>query len=188
MRYFIQLSYKGTAFHGWQIQPNALSVQEVLNNALTTILNTKIDTTGAGRTDSGVHAKQMFAHFDYENLENPSSYISKLNSYLPKDIAVQNLYVVHPDAHARFDATQRTYQYFINNQKNPFLQDSSWFYAQSLDVNAMNSAAALLLEHTNFQCFSKVNTEVATFDCRVYEAFWKTNSNQLQFTISADRF
>lgn len=189
MRFFIQLSYNGTNYHGWQIQPNATSVQETLTKALSVVLNKKdIEIMGAGRTDSGVHASQMFAHFDFENEIDSQTILHKLNSFLPKDIAVSNIILVDENAHARFDATQRTYEYKINSSKNVFLDELSWYYNKELNVNAMNESAELLLKFIDFQCFSKVHTDVNTFNCNITEAFWKTENDQLIFTISADRF
>lgn len=143
---------------------------------------------GAGRTDTGVHAKEMFAHFDFEPAFDIPNLIHKLNSYLPKDIVVYDIIPVHNEAHTRFDATKRTYEYHINTFKDPFLQEQSWYFHQKLDVDLMNEAAKLLLHHTNFQCFSKVNTDVNTFDCTIFEAYWKKENNSLIFTISANRF
>ena len=188
MRYFIQFSYNGTHYHGWQYQPNAISVQETLTKAMRIVMNTEIEIVGAGRTDTGVHAEEMFAHFDSETIADIPVLVHKLNSFLPKDIAVQNIIAVHPEAHARFDAVKRTYEYHINTQKNVFLEALSWYYHQDLDVVLMNQAAEILLQHTDFQCFSKVNTDVNTFNCKITEAYWKKENNQLVFTISADRF
>lgn len=189
MRFFIQFSYNGTKYHGWQIQPNATSVQETLTKALAVVLNKKdISIMGAGRTDTGVHASQMFAHFDYENPIDSKTIVHKLNSYLPKDIAVSDIILVDENAHARFDATQRTYEYKINSSKNVFLDELSWYFNKDLDIEAMNEAANLLLEFSDFQCFSKVHTDVNTFNCTINQAFWKQEKNQLIFTISADRF
>ena len=189
MRFFIQLSYNGTNYHGWQIQPNATSVQETLTKALSVVLNKKdIEIMGAGRTDSGVHASQMFAHFDFENEIDSHTIVHKLNSFLPKDIAVSDIILVDENAHARFDAIQRTYEYKINSSKNVFLDELSWYYNKELNVNAMNESAELLLKFIDFQCFSKVHTDVTTFNCSITEAFWKTENDQLIFTISADRF
>lgn len=188
MRYFIKFSYKGTNYHGWQYQPNASSVQETLTKALSVVLNSEIEIMGAGRTDTGVHAKEMFGHFDFEEDFEIQTLIHKLNSFLPKDIAIFDIIPVHEDAHARFDATKRTYEYHINAIKNVFLEELSWYYHQKLDINLMNEAAKMLLQHTDFQCFSKVNTDVNTFNCKITEAFWKEEDNRLVFTISADRF
>jgi tRNA pseudouridine38-40 synthase len=188
LKYFIKLAYKGTNYHGWQSQPNASSVQETLGKAVSVILNTEISLMGAGRTDTGVHAKEMFAHFDFENPFDIQSIIHKLNSYLPKDIVVYDIIPVHNEAHARFDAKKRTYEYHINTFKDAFLQDGSWYYHQELDLELMNEASKLLFNHTDFQCFSKVNTDVNTFDCTIFEAYWQQENNNLVFTISANRF
>lgn len=188
MRYFIQLAYNGTAYHGWQYQPNACSVQETLNKALSVLLNTTINIMGAGRTDTGVHASQMFAHFDSEKKLETATLVHKLNSYLPNDIAIFDIISVSDEAHSRFDATKRTYEYHINTIKNPFLDGLSWYYHQDLDVALMNEAAKLLLNHTDFQCFSKVNTDVNTFDCTIFDAVWRKEKDRLIFTISANRF
>ena len=188
MRYFIKLAYNGTNYHGWQVQPNASSVQETLNKALSVILNEEINIMGAGRTDTGVHAKEMFAHFDYTPTFEIDSVLHKLNSYLPKDIVIYDIIPVHEDAHARFDAKKRTYNYYITSVKDVFSQEESWYYHQNLDVELMNQAAKILLNHTDFQCFSKVNTDVNTFNCIISEAYWTQVNNQLIFTISADRF
>ena len=188
MRFFIKFSYKGTNYHGWQIQPNAIAVQEVLNNALSTILNQKIDCMGAGRTDTGVHAREMFAHFDTNSEFELKTTIHKLNSFLPNDITVFDIIKVHNDAHARFDAKKRTYEYHIHNFKDSFLEDLSWYYHQKLDLDLMNEASKILLNHTDFQAFSKVNTDVNSFDCKIFQADWIQINNQLIFTITADRF
>jgi tRNA pseudouridine38-40 synthase len=188
LRYFIQFAYNGAHYHGWQYQPNAASVQETLNKSLSVLLNTPINLMGAGRTDTGVHAKEMYAHFDYDSPIEAPNLIHKLNSYLPKDIAIYDIILVKDEAHCRFDATKRTYEYHINIVKDPFLEELSWYFHQYLDVPLMNEAAKILLNHTNFQCFSKVNTDVNTFDCSIFEAYWKTENNKLIFTISANRF
>ena len=188
MRYFIKLAYNGTQYHGWQYQPNASSVQETMNKAVSTLLNTEINLMGAGRTDTGVHAKEMYAHFDFDNVFEVANLVHKLNSFLPKDITVYDIIPVLNEAHTRFDALKRTYEYHINTFKDPFLQEQSWYFHQSLDVNLMNEAAQLLFNHTDFQCFSKVNTDVNTFDCTIFEAFWKQENDKLIFTISANRF
>ena len=188
MRYFIKLAYNGTNYHGWQCQPNAASVQETVNKAVSVILNSEITIMGAGRTDTGVHAKEMFAHFDFETTIDTSSLVHKLNSYLPKDISVYDIFLVQPDNHARFDAKKRTYEYHINSFKDAFLQDESWYFHQELDINLMNKAAELLFNYKDFQCFSKVNTDVNTFDCTIFEAHWTEKKGKLIFTISANRF
>lgn len=188
MRYFIKFTYNGTQYHGWQSQPNAVSVQETLSKAMSTVLNKTVELMGAGRTDTGVHAKVMYAHFDLEKSFETESIIHKLNSFLPKDIAVFDIIAVHENAHARFDAKKRTYEYHINTFKDVFQNELSWYYHQTLDLDLMNEAAKTLLNHTNFECFSKVHTDVNTFDCKIVEAHWQQNHNNLIFTISADRF
>lgn len=188
MRYFLEFAYKGTHYHGWQYQPNAISVQETLNKALTTLFKKEIDLVGAGRTDTGVHAKQMFAHFDLEESIDIPFYIHKLNSFLPKDIAIVNIYLVHDDAHARFDAIKRTYEYHIHTKKDAFESDDSWYYQNELNIDKMNEACKILFNHSDFECFSKVNTDVNTFKCTIYEANWTQENSRLVFTISADRF
>jgi tRNA pseudouridine38-40 synthase len=197
LRYFIKLAYNGTHYHGWQYQPNASSVQETLNKAFSVLLNSRsidseqakqINLMGAGRTDTGVHAKEMYAHFDFEPSFDIPNLVHKLNSYLPKDIVIYDIIPVSDEAHSRFDALKRTYEYHIHTFKDPFLEDLSWYFHQELDVDLMNEAADLLFNYTDFQCFSKVNTDVNTFDCTIFEANWKQENNTLIFTISANRF
>lgn len=188
MRYFIELSYNGKNYHGWQIQPDVISVQEKLNDAISTIFQEKIQVVGAGRTDTGVHASQMFAHFDIEKVLK-GDVIFKLNSILPNDISVSKVFLVAAEKHVRFDAISRSYEYKICLDRNPFLLDFSWqIHSQKPDVFLMNEAAKLLLEYTDFQTFSKVKTDVYTFNCDVTEAFWVANGNELTFHISANRF
>lgn len=189
-RYFIQLRYQGTHYHGWQIQPNAITVQEVLTKAFSTILREKIEITGAGRTDTGVHASYFMAHFNsiLANLDVDDQLVYKLNGILPKDIAVCKLFRVNAEAHARFDATSRTYHYFIHLQKDPFLLESSWYYPFSVDLDLMNKAATLLLNYKDFTSFSKLHTDVKTNNCAISEAFWTQDDYKLKFTITADRF
>ncbi|MBU3010770.1 tRNA pseudouridine(38-40) synthase TruA [Polaribacter vadi] len=188
MRYFIELSYNGKKYHGWQIQPDVVSVQEKLNYALSTIFQEKIEVVGAGRTDTGVHATQMFAHFNIDK-DLKDRIVFKLNSILPNDISVQQVFLVDDEKHARFDASSRSYEYKIWLGRNPFLLDFSWqIHSQKPNVSLMNEAAKLLLEYTNFQTFSKVKTEVYTFNCDVTEAFWLQKGDELTFHISANRF
>ncbi|HEA19301.1 hypothetical protein LCGC14_0721590 [marine sediment metagenome] len=188
MRYFIQFSYLGKQFHGWQKQPNAITVQQVLDEALSTILRHPIETVGAGRTDTGVHAKQMFAHFETDGIDKETNLVYRLNALLPEAIAVQNIYEVSIDAHARFDAIQRTYEYWVLQDKNPFYSDYAHFIKHPLDILAMNEAAALLLNFEDFQCFSKSNTDVKTYRCNISKATWELKDDKLIFTIVADRF
>lgn len=188
MRYFIELSYNGKAYHGWQIQPNAVSVQETIEKALSTLLSTEIPIVGAGRTDAGVHAKQMFAHFDTDKEIDTQQLAYKLNSFLPKDIAIYDIFKVKADAHARFDATARAYIYEISTVKNPFTTDSAYLVQLPLNLEAMNEACEKLLGHKDFQCFSKSNTDVKTYYCTIESATWTQKGTELQFEIKADRF
>ncbi len=188
MRYFLELSYNGTPYHGWQRQPNAISVQEVVEDSLSILLRIKIEIMGAGRTDTGVHAKQIMAHFDYHGELEMDSFKYKLNSILPAEIAIQNLYNVKDDAHARFDALSRSYKYYVTIEKDPFRINKSYYLKKSLDVDLMNEAAKLLLNYTNFKCFSKSKTDVKTYNCTITNAVWEQNGSQLIFSISANRF
>lgn len=189
-RYFIRLSYKGTNYHGWQIQPNAISVQEVLNKALSTILNSDINVVGCGRTDTGVHASDFFAHFDLIEMQIPDceKLCFRLNRFLPNDIAVKDIFKVKEEAHTRFDAIARTYNYFITKDKNPFRLESHWKVPYELDLQKMNEAAKILFEYEDFTSFSKLHTDVKTNNCKIYHAEWKENGDELVFTVKADRF
>lgn len=188
MRYFIELAYNGKNYHGWQVQPHAISVQEVINKAISTILRQEINIVGAGRTDAGVHASQMFAHFDVESpLSDNFTY--KLNAIVPDDVVIFNTTLVHNDAHARFDANSRSYEYKIWLGRNPFLLETSWqLHHQQLNIELMNKAATILYEYEDFECFSKVKTDVNTFNCTVTNAEWVMKGNELTFHISANRF
>ena len=188
MRHFIELSYQGKNYHGWQIQPDVITVQEKLNKAVSKIFQLNIEVVGAGRTDTGVHASQMFAHFDLDK-ELKGDIPHKLNSVLPPDIVVHNVFTVVDEKHARFDAISRSYEYKVWLGRNPFLLDFSWqIHSQNLNIDLMNEAASLLLEYTDFQTFSKVKTDVYTYNCDVTEAIWKQNGKELTFYISANRF
>jgi len=188
LRYFIELSYNGKNYHGWQIQPDANSVQAELIAAIHKILQEKITLVGAGRTDTGVHAKQMFAHFD-STKQLDKNYIYKINSLLPNDIVVSDLVLVHHEKHARFDATTRSYEYKIWLGRNPFLLDLCWqIHHQKINIPLMNQAAKILLDYENFESFSKVQTQVKTFNCTITKAVWIQNENELTFSISANRF
>ncbi|GAB3756222.1 tRNA pseudouridine(38-40) synthase TruA [Spirosoma pomorum] len=188
MRYFLELAYRGTAFHGWQRQPNGISVQEVLETALTTVLREPITIVGSGRTDTGVHAGQQFAHFETER-PLPETLIRSLNGLVSNDIAVYECFHVRADDHARYTATYRYYQYTLIRRKDPFRTDLAYVFTHPLDVKLMNEAASLLLNHTDFESFSKVKTDVRTFNCRIDFAYWEEQSNgSLMFHIKADRF
>ena len=187
-RYFFEVAYNGKKYHGWQIQPSAISVQEVLTHCLQTLLRESIEIVGAGRTDAGVHATKMYAHFDTLQDLSSALWVQKINSFLPEDITVYRIFRVADDAHARFDATSRTYEYHIHTFKNSFLKDLSWYHFRTLDVKKMNEAAKILLEYEDFECFSKTHTDVFTFNCTITEAHWTQNGDRLVFTISANRF
>lgn len=189
MRYFLILSFDGTAYHGWQIQPNAVSVQQQLNGALTTLLRTSIAVTGAGRTDAGVHADTMVAHFDTNREVDAPQLCYKLNRLLPPDIAVQNLRPVRPEAHARFDARSRTYHYRVYTRKSPFRRHYATRITFPLDFELMNQAAERLLSVSDFTSFSKLHTDAKTNICRVTHARWTPIDDDLwQFEITANRF
>lgn len=188
MRYFIKLSYFGKNYHGWQTQPNVTSVQEKLQTSISTILRSQIEIVGAGRTDTGVHATQMYAHFNVESKLN-DNFVYKLNAILPNDIVVYSVFLVANDAHARFDATSRSYKYQIFLGRNPFLLDVSWqIHHKNIDIEAMNKACKILFEYNDFECFSKVKTDVHTFNCTITTAKWVLKDNTLTFYISANRF
>jgi len=188
-RYFLYFSYKGTAYHGWQIQPNGISVQEVLTKAMCIILRKETELTGAGRTDTGVHAKLMVAHFDYEG-DFPSEFdlATKLNSLLPNDIAVHKIVEVKPNAHARFDAMARKYEYHVVLHKSVFRNELSARLRDNLNFEAMNIAASTLKDFSDFTSFSKLHTDVKTNNCSISIAEWKQIEDEWVFTIQADRF
>ena len=190
MRYFIQIKYKGTNYHGWQIQPNANSVQAELDKALSITFNVKIQTMGCGRTDTGVHASMFIAHFDIEkNIEDSPKAIKSLDLLLPKDISVDKIVLVNDDSHARFDASTRTYNYFIHKNKNPFLSEISTRIHHDLNIALMNEAAKILFKYEDFSCFSKSKTQTHTNLCKIYEAHWTSEvANEYRFEIKANRF
>lgn len=185
MRYFIEFAYKGTAYHGSQVQPNGITVQSVLQDAFFTILRTPVALTFAGRTDAGVHAEQMFAHFD---LNDTPPTAERLNRLLPDDIAVRRIFPVADDMHARFSALSRTYEYRIATTKSPFTRDIRTFVPSPLDYEAMNEAARLLLGTHDFASFCKVHTDVKTTVCTITEAYWRQDAEGAVFTVTADRF
>ncbi len=188
-RYFIDLAYEGTRYHGWQIQPNGISVQECLMKALSTFLRREVEVTGAGRTDAGVHAVHMIAHFDSETPIDADKLTDKLNRLLPPDISVYGIRQVHPDAHARFDAVSRTYKYCITTAKYPFDRHLKCRVFGRLDFDAMNEAARTLFEYTDFTSFSKLHTDVKTNNCRIMQAEWiQVSDTDWEFMIQADRF
>lgn len=188
-RYFIYLSYDGTNYHGWQIQPNGISVQEVLMKALSTFLRKPIEVVGAGRTDAGVHARLMVAHFDFDAELDCATVVDKLNRLLPPDVAVHRVRRVKSDAHARFDATYRTYKYYITTCKDPFSRAFSWRIFQTLDFEKMSEAAQTLFDYIDFTSFSKLHTDVKTNNCKMMYARWEQiGEHNWVFTIQADRF
>lgn len=188
MRYFLQLAYRGTNYHGWQRQPNGLSIQEVLETALTTVLRQPIALTGSGRTDAGVHAGEQFAHFETDATLS-DHLIRSLNSLIPSDIAVYDCFPVRADDHARYTATFRYYQYQISRRKDPFRDGLVYVFSLPLRVDLMNEAAERLLHYIDFESFSKVKTDVKTFNCRIDKAYWEQKNNgDLVFYIRADRF
>ena len=187
MRFFIKFSYDGTNYHGWQIQPNANSVQEEINIALSTILNTNIKVVGAGRTDAGVHADQMYAHFDFDAEIRFLELTNRLNSYLSDNIAVNEIFRVCDKANSRFDALSRTYRYKIIKTKSPFHRHA-YLFKKDLNLDMMNSACLFLLGKRDFTSFSKVKTQTYTNDCTVIDAKWEEINNEIVFTIKADRF
>ena len=188
MRFFLEISYLGTAYHGWQKQPNAPAIQEILEDRMGKLLgNGPIDLVGAGRTDAGVHARQLFAHFD-RDAALPSGFVHRLNAFLPADIAVKGVYEVAPNAHARFDATGRTYEYHLVREKDPFREGLAYQFQGELDFGAMNRAAASMLGYGNFKAFSRSKSDVKTYNCDLREARWEEGDGVWVFTISADRF
>ncbi|MBR6130582.1 MAG: tRNA pseudouridine(38-40) synthase TruA [Bacteroidales bacterium] len=192
MRYFLHLAYNGAPFFGWQVQPDHPSVQEVLERSLSLLLHQEhIAVTGCGRTDTGVHAADYYAHFELEetlDAEGLKRLRDQLNSFLPKEIAIFDIFPVKPRAHARFDAVERTYQYFVSIRKNPFTFQQRYFSFRTPDIERMNEAAALLLENEDFTSFSKVHTQVNNFICHVTHAQWVLEGDDLVFTITANRF
>ena len=189
-KYFIELSYDGLNYHGWQRQPKEISIQEVIEECLTKLhSNKKIEIVGCGRTDSGVHANHFILHTYIPEVKNTSEFIFKLNCMLPDTIAISNMYPVKDEVHARFNATYRTYRYFINQQKDPFKRGNSWYLQNKLDIDKMNHAAKLLIGEQDFTSFSKINTDVKTNICKVKTAKWNLLENDsLYFEIIANRF
>lgn len=188
-RYFIKLAYNGSAFHGWQIQENAHSVQAELTHKLSLLLKEKLTIVGCGRTDTGVHAREFFAHFNTEQtLENIKDLVFKLNAFLSEGIVIYDIFLVANDLHTRFSAKKRTYKYYISPLKDPFYKHISYHFYPNLNVEEMNKAASFLFEYLDFTSFSKSHTQTATNNCKIAEANWEMENNMLVFTISADRF
>ncbi len=188
-RYFASLKYKGTAYHGWQRQPNAISVQQVIEEAFSMLMKQPIAVTGAGRTDTGVHADYFVLHFDtQETLSNLRQWVYRFNHILPGDIRVIHIVQVNPDAHARFDASSRTYKYIISREKDPFVKELVYPFSFPLDIEAMKHAASRLFAYNDFTSFSKLHTDVKTNNCKILKSLWAEEKSQLVYTISADRF
>ncbi len=190
MRYFLELAYKGTRYHGWQVQPNAVTIQEILNDALNkAIRNDDIHIVGAGRTDTGVHASYFVAHIDVRNrIDDTLKFVNKLNRILPDDIVVYSAKEIDNDTHSRFSATERTYHYYLQTDRNPFHLDLVYRHSSILDFKKMNKAATVLLEYADFTSFSKLHTDVKTNNCKVSYAIWIPKKESWVFTITADRF
>jgi tRNA pseudouridine38-40 synthase len=191
IRYFIKLSFDGTNYHGWQSQDNANTVQAEVEKALSILLSNKIEITGCGRTDAGVHAKEYYAHFDMGSLigeEMHKDIIYRMNAILPDDISISNVFLVENNFHARFSAISRTYKYYISRSRDPFIKVYSWNVYGDLDIDKMNVAAAILFEFIDFTSFSKLHTDVKTNNCRIMQAEWTEEKDILVFTIKADRF
>jgi len=186
-RFFIYLAYNGTNYCGWQVQPNGTAVQGVIEKALFTLLRAETPIVGAGRTDAGVHARQMVAHFDAD-VENTAKLVDRLNRILPKDIVVYDIVPVSDDAHARFDASARLYRYYITTQKDPFMYPYKYKIHGNIDINKMNRCAEILFEYEDFTSFSKLHTDVKTNNCTIQEAKWVQDNNDYTFTIKANRF
>lgn len=187
-RYFLDISYKGTRYHGWQIQGNAFTVQEALEAGLSTYFRTPVSVMGSGRTDTGVHASMQVCHFDADQEIDRAKFLRGINGILPDDISVNSIREVKADAHARFSAKSRSYVYRLLLQKSPFIEDYVWRHYFNPDMDRMNVAAKILLEHNDFECFSKVHTAVKHFRCEIKSAHWEKKDGELQFHITANRF
>jgi tRNA pseudouridine38-40 synthase len=188
-RYFIEVAYKGTAYAGFQIQENANTIQAEIEKALQVFYKQKVDLTGSSRTDAGVHAKQNFFHFDIDIfLSAIPKALYHLNAILPRDILVKNIFPVKEDAHCRFDALSRSYEYAITNVKNPFVLESAYYYPYTLDIKVLNDCAAMLLEYTNFESFAKKNTQVYTHECSITKSEWSMQNDLLLYNVTGNRF
>jgi tRNA pseudouridine38-40 synthase len=186
-RYFLEVAYKGTNYSGFQVQENAPSIQDEIEKAFTILQKKQVVLTGSSRTDTGVHAQQNFFHFDFEEVINPQ-FLYKINSILPRDIVIKNIYDVLPEAHCRFDAMHRTYHYHIYQSKNPFLEDRAYYFPYTIDFNKLQEAAAILKTYTDFTSFSKRNTQAKTFLCTILESEWKKEDEQFIYCVKANRF
>jgi tRNA pseudouridine38-40 synthase len=188
MRYFFEISYNGANYHGWQSQPNAIGIQQRVEEVMTQLFREKIAITGSGRTDTGVHCKQQFFHADIEKPFDFENTIIRLNSFLPKDIAIRSIRKVNPEASARYDAFERSYEYHITRVKDPLREGLAFYYFKSIDLPTLQQASALLIGKHDFECFSKVKTDVNHFICDVKVAEWNQKGDLLVFTVTANRF
>ncbi|MBL6591302.1 MAG: tRNA pseudouridine(38-40) synthase TruA [Flavobacteriaceae bacterium] len=188
MRYFLEISFDGSNYHGWQKQPKSQTIQQTIEDCISILLKDKINIVSAGRTDSGVHAKEMIAHFDYKNKLDLIGFTHRLDSFLPHDISVNKIFQVNHESHARFSAISRLYEYHISQKKNPLLHKRVFQFKNHLDINLMNKAAKILCKHQDFESFSKSNSDVKTFNCNIMNARWESNNDILIFSIKADRF
>ncbi len=188
MRFLFEITYKGTNYHGWQSQHNAIGIQQVIEGAMTKLLREKIAIVGSGRTDSGVHCAQQFFHADVESEFEFETLIIRLNSFLPKDIAVRSIRKIKTDASARYDAYERTYQYHITRVKDPLREGLSFYFFKPLDLDVLQKGADILMGKHDFECFSKVKTDVNHFICEIKQAEWNQKGDLLVFTITANRF
>ena len=186
-RYFLELSYKGTAYSGFQTQENALTIQQEVEKAFAVLQRDEVVMTGSSRTDAGVHARQNFFHFDYSGVVHPQ-FLYKINAILPGDIVIKGIQEMKEDAHCRFDAKARTYQYYIYSHKDPFLEDRAWYYPYRLDKQLLQVASKILFEYEDFTSFSKRNTQVKTFQCQILESDWLEQEGQLVYRVKANRF
>jgi len=189
-RYFIRLSYSGTAYNGWQNQPHSgtITIQSVIENALCTYLRQKIDLTGCGRTDTGVHAKDYYAHFDIDTLHNIQTLVFRLNKLLPNDIAIHDIVQVATDAHARFDAISRSYEYHLHTEKSPFDVLSFYYTYEKPNIDVLNNVAQIMLDYNDFTTFCKFHTDVKTMQCRITESRWEQNGSNYIYKVTSDRF
>ncbi len=188
MRYFFEISYKGTNYHGWQIQKNAITVQEVIQEKLKQLMGYVIEIVGSGRTDTGVHAIQQFFHADFQGIINTSQFKYSMNAILPNDIIIKAIRKVSVDAHARFDALSRRYKYVVILQKDPFQLDEVFIYHHSVDIDKLNEVTNILIGRHDFKSFSKVKTQVSNFKCNIYSAYWQKEGASFVFYIQANRF
>jgi tRNA pseudouridine38-40 synthase len=188
LRYFIDISYSGTSYHGWQEQKNARGIQEVINDSLSLLLKTTTKLIGSGRTDTGVHARQQVAHFEISDPVNCEKLCHRLNRFLPHDIAINRIFPVNDKAHARFSAISRTYEYWITSAKDPFLTDRAWLLQVPLDIEILNKVATILTEYNDFESFSRVKTDVNHFRCKLLSSVWTREGTLIKYTICADRF